>query len=124
MELWRPTDAEIHRLRNEQLTPEHVVPRLVLCAVNLIALSVGLGKSTLADKLMRSALVRDQFDLVVYAAAQTRILEERVACLTPASCLGRFRDVRAATQERRVWMIENRGPPQGEEPFSHDVGDG
>ena len=67
------------------MTPERIVPGLVVGAVNVIALAVGLGKSTLAEKLIISPLVQARFDLVVYLAAQTRVLDERVASLKPGS---------------------------------------
>lgn len=65
------------------MTPDYIIPRLALHAINLVALSVGLGKSTLSEAMIQSPLVQEQFSLVIYAAAQTRILHERVAALRP-----------------------------------------
>lgn len=77
MDLWRPTDAEIAEFWETRMTPAYVISHLRRGVVNLVLLSVGLGKSVLADRLMESDLVRTQYELVVYAAAQTRILQER-----------------------------------------------
>lgn len=65
------------------MSPEYIVSLLIIGGINLLSLAVGLGKSTLAEKLLQSPLIRDTFDFILYTAAQTQILNERVEALPP-----------------------------------------
>jgi|GEM_PF-5862226 hypothetical protein len=75
--LWRPTDSDIAQFRDERLIAPKIVPALEVGGVNLLSLSVGMGKSYLADHLLASQMVRDSFDRIIYACAQKAILNER-----------------------------------------------